>query len=397
MSTFDLKFETVFKVTMTCLHLNRAHPNIPRNIYWMAQFTPILALSILSFLLLGNSFLFHDVQSGNYTEASKNGVMAIVAFTIIVKYVILLYRQKDIKNLIATVNDDYEIAKDFCREEQDIVRKYAQKGVTACKFWLVSTFMTSSIFPIKAFVLMAYYYIYKGEVHLVPMFDMTYPGTMERDKNIIPIFCLLFFLCFLFDCFAGTMYIGFDPLVPIFMLHTCGQLELLSRRIIKLFADNKNPRIIEKELKLIIIKLQGLYRFVDLIKTYFAVLFEYNMKTTTFMMPLTAFQVLEALRRGQLNLEFTSFLTACMLQFYLPCYYSDLLMENNRNFRQAIYSCGWEKQPDKGVRQLILFMMTRASLTLGITTVFYEICLDTFAEMCRQSYAIFNLMNAAWS
>lgn len=153
---------------------------------------------------------------------------------------------------------------------------------------------------------------------------------------------------------------------------------------------------------------------------------------------LTIFHFSQDLRHGNVNLEFISFVTGVILHFYMPCYYSDILMEKVGNsmdelafhivseimwlyiaviinyfrrykynkcviiteeieksifisvpiyfpesemFRQTVYSCGWEKQPDKRLRQIILFMMTRATTPLGITTIFYSICLDTFAEV----------------
>ncbi|CAH0702972.1 unnamed protein product [Spodoptera exigua] len=179
-------------------------------------------------------FIFcHDIKSGKFAEASKNGTMVIVSLTITLKYVVLLHHQESIKELINIMERDYATAQEFCNEDKEIVVQYAKRGVT----------------------------------------DL-------RDKRI--------------------------------------------------------------------------------------------------------------------NVEFISFFVGCILHFFMPCYYSDLLMEKSEKFRQAIYSCGWEKCPNRRIRQIVLFMITRARIPLGITTVFYEINLDTFAEMCRQSYGILNLMNAAW-
>ncbi|KAF9405503.1 hypothetical protein HW555_013794 [Spodoptera exigua] len=285
--------------------------------------------------------------------------MVIVSLTITLKYVVLLHHQESIKELINIMERDYATAQEFCNEDKEIVVQYAKRGVTVCKFWLVFGFGTSAIFPIKAFVLMGYYY-WKGEFVLVPLFDLTYPQPIEDYKNVTIVFWLLFLFTFSFDAYASSMYVGFDPMVPIFMLHTCGQLDLLSRHISTLFVNANNEEI-ERGLKKIIAKQQDLYKLVDRVKKNFSILYEYNMKATTFLLPLTTFQIVES-----------------------------------EKFRQAIYSCGWEKCPNRRIRQIVLFMITRARIPLGITTVFYEINLDTFAEMCRQSYGILNLMNAAW-
>lgn len=258
----ELQFEKVFKIAMVSLRINRSHPGIIRNrIFWITQFVPIMILSALSSTLLINSFLFHDIPNGMYSEASKNGTMFIVSITITFKYLILPFYQNFLKQFLNIVDEDYELAKKIPNEEKEIVLKYAKKDVTVCKFWLVSAIVTSAIFPIQALVLICYYYG-EGERKLIPMFDLTYLEPFESGKNYLPVFCFLFLLCMLFDCYATTMYIGFDPLVPIFMLHTCGQLELLSLRIVKLFVDFEDPKIIENQLKLIVLKLQKLYWYV---------------------------------------------------------------------------------------------------------------------------------------
>ncbi|XP_022825487.1 uncharacterized protein LOC111355689 [Spodoptera litura] len=394
MNATDLNFEKMFKIAIVSMKLNRSHPSIARDRRWKFQFSIIMMITFFCFLFLSYSIFCHDIKSGKFAEASKNGTMVIVSLTITLKYIVLLYHQESIKELITIVERDYAAAQEFCNEDKEIVVQYAKRGVTVCKFWLVFGFGTSAIFPIKAFVLMGYYY-WKGEFVLVPLFDLTYPQPIEDYKNVTICFWLLFILTFSFDAYASSMYVGFDPMVPIFMLHTCGQLDLLSRHISTLFVD-ANIEEIEERLKKIISKQQDLCKLVDRVKKNFSILYEYNMKATTFLLPLTTFQIVEDLRDKQINVEFISFFVGCILHFFMPCYYSDLLMETSEKNRQAIYSCGWEKCPDRRIRQIILFMITRARIPLGITTVFYEINLNTFAEMCRQSYGILNLMNAAW-
>ncbi|XP_075971091.1 odorant receptor 13a-like [Anticarsia gemmatalis] len=393
--TLDLRFEELFKISTMSLRVNRSHPAIVRDKFWKIQYSLIFGVSLFCFVNLLYSVLCHDIKSGRFAEASKNCTMVIVSVTINLKYMSLLRHQESVKEMIKYVEEDYKEDNDYSEEDRETVLNYANRGTNVCKFWLVAGFGTTIIFPLKSFVLMGYSY-WQGEMELVPLFDLTYIRIIDDYKNVPVVFCILYVICSSFGLYASTMYVGFDPIVPIFMLHICGQLQLLSRRLSKIFVEADNPVVIQRQLKMIIIKLQSLYKLTDTIKANFSVLFEYNMKATTFLLPLTAFQLVEDMRNHRLNIEFMSFLGACFLHFFVPCYYSDLLMEESENFRQAIYSSGWEKCPDKGVRQTILFMITRAKILMGIRTVFYEINLDTFAEMCRQSYTLLNLMNAAW-
>nr|XP_021188079.2 odorant receptor 67c [Helicoverpa armigera]QPX50361.1 odorant receptor [Helicoverpa armigera] len=394
MTKSNLKFEKLFKIATMSMRLNGSHPSIIRDTRWFIKFSIIMINTFCCCLFLIYSICCHDIKTGKFSEASKNGTMVIVSITITLKYMVLLYHQASIREIINIMEEDYRRAQDTSKEDLDIVVRYAERGQTVCKFWLVFGFGTSAIFPIKAFILMAYY-TWKDKFVLVPLFDLTYPQPIEAYKNVTVVFWILFVVTFVFDVYASSMYVGFDPMLPIFMLHTCGQLDLLNLRISKLFVEAEDRAEIEEGLKKIICKLQDLYKLVDRVKKNYSILYEYNMKATTFLLPLTMFQIVEELRVKRINVEFISFFAASILHFFMPCYYSDLLMETSEKFRQAIYSCRWEKCYDKRIRQIVLFMMTRARIPMGITTVFYVINLDTFAEMCRQSYGIFNLMNAA--
>nr|AIT69871.1 olfactory receptor 5 [Ctenopseustis herana] len=392
----DTKFDNFFWISTRAMRLNRSHPSIARDRPWRIQFTFIMILSVMCFMLLVYSIRC-DIQKGKFTDASKNIIMAIVALTITYKYAILLRFQESVTSLIRIVDEDYKLAKEFSEEEQRIVLHYAMRGDKVGKFWIVSAFTTGAIFPIKAFLLMGKSY-FAGEFKLVHMFELSYPWIFEDYKNTPIIFAMMFLMTLFFDIYSTSMYIGYDPLVPIFMLHLCGQIDILKIRISKVFSDpSDSDEMVREKIRIIILKLQDIYRFIEVIKTNFTMLYEFIMKTTTFLLPLTAFQVTESLRNGEVNLEFIGFFTGVILHFFMPCYYSDLLMETGNDFRLALYSCGWEKHSDLRTRRTILFMMTRATKPLVISTVFYAICLDTFAKMCREAYSIFNLMNAAWA
>lgn len=217
-------------------------------------------LGSICFIFLVNSIISHDVKNGKFTEAVKNGTMAIVAATVTFKHSILVYRRASIKEIINFINKDYQVAEDFGNEEKEIVLKYAKKGVQICRFWLISGGLTGFIFPIEAFVLMSYHCV-KKECQLIPMFDLTYPKGIDEYKDIFVVYCATFLLCFSFALFSTSIYIGFDPLVPIFMLHTCGQLDLISTQLSKALRDASNAQERKENLKRINIRLTEIYRF----------------------------------------------------------------------------------------------------------------------------------------
>ncbi|XP_050347249.1 putative odorant receptor 65b [Nymphalis io] len=396
MARWPLIFEDVYKISTRSMRLNCSHPFIAdRNKFWLIKVVFLRVIALVCFIFLLNSIICHDVKAKKYTEAIKNGIMAIVAMTVTFKHGILVHRHRSIKDLIKLIDRDYKLAEDLSSEERNIVLYYVEKGVQICRFWLVAAGLTSLMFPIKALVLMAQHCL-KDECALIPMFDFTYPKVINEYKDILSVYCATFLLCISFDLYSMSVYIGFDPLVPIFMLHTCGQLDLVSRNLSKALKEASTTQEKKENLKRINLKLVEIYRFVKNVQKIFVILYEFNMKTTTFLIPFSAFQIVESLRNKEITIEFISFFFGAILHFYVPCYYSNLLMVKSESLRQAIYACGWEMESDIQIRKTILLMLTRTSAPLVIKTVFYPICLDTFAEMARQAYGIYNIMNAAW-
>nr|AQQ73510.1 olfactory receptor 30 [Heliconius melpomene rosina] len=387
------KFEDVFKLSTLALHFNGSHPQATRNRFKMFRIVYEHIITFLCFVSLLYSIILYDVNNKEYTEVIKNGVMAIVCVTVTFKFTILLRNRDDIQSLIDTINQDYELSEDLSEEEQHIVMKHANMGVDVCKIWLAASIVTGLLFPVKAFVLMAYKYI-NGEWELVPMFDLNWPFINGIKKNPI-IFTCIFAQCLSFDFFSASMYLGFDPLGPIFLVHACGQLDLLSNRFMKLFSQGTTADA-KENLKLIHLKLLEIYMYVKKIQDIFVVLYEFNMKTTTFLIPFSTFQFVESLRKKDISLEFASFAISAVFHFYMPCFYGNKLMDMSEKLRQSIYACGWEMERDIEIRKTILFMLTRTTVPLGIKSIFYSICLDTFGEMASQAYGIYNLMNAAW-
>lgn len=251
------KFEDVFKISTIALHFNGSHPQASRN---LRLFRIIYEHSVTFFCFVSMlySIIFHDVKNEIYTEVVKNGVMAIVCVTVTFKFRILLHSRDDIQKLIDSINHDYDLAKNLSEEEQQIVSKYANMGVTVCKCWLAATLATGLMFPIKAFILMAYKYS-KDEWELVQMFDLHWP-LINGIKNNFFIYIFIFVSCFSFDVFTVSMYTGFDPLGPIFLLHACGQLDLICNRLKKLFSEGTGADAKDK-LKSINLKLIEIYRY----------------------------------------------------------------------------------------------------------------------------------------
>nr|WCC57408.1 odorant receptor 8 [Papilio glaucus] len=391
-----LKFENQFKVSTYALHFNGTHPNLPHDKKWIANFIFIVILTGVIFLFCVNSIISHDIPDGDYTEALKNGSLATVYMLICLKSYVVLRHSNSMRRYIQIVDDDYATFNQYTTEEKQIILRYSKKGRNVCIYWFISATSTGAMFPLKALYFMTSS-LCRGEFKLFPLFDMRYPDPIETRKEIVYIFLILFLSCLIFDVYAVSVYVGVDPLASIFLLHICGQIEILSKRMKNLMSEVADRNEICANLKRVNQKLQILYIFHDSVRSDFMYLFEFNMKTTTFLLPFAAFQILQSLQHLEINMEFTCFFMAYIIQVLIPCYYSNLLMDKNNELREAIYSCGWENQPNIQIRKTVLFMLARCSIPLTMRTIFHPVNLETFAEVCRQAYAIFNIMNAAWT
>lgn len=261
MSNAPMKFDDIFKTANIALRIAGCHPARRRDRTWKVQFVLLILLEIVCSNLLCYSIFFKDLQDGRYADASKNTVMTIVSVTIIFKYSILLIHQKSIMDIINTINDDYDFIHELSDEEKRIVLEYSEKGVRVCNIWCIVSIISSMIFPLKAILLMVYIYYNTGEFGLIPMFDMTYPDSIEVKKNEPWAYVMLLALYSLFSIYAATSYTGFDPLVPIFLLHSCGQLEVVSQRVLSLHSENSNEERVQEKFRNIILKLRDIYRY----------------------------------------------------------------------------------------------------------------------------------------
>lgn len=252
-----LNFEELFKVFIVAMNINRSHPYIKRDVRWLIQFASIHGLyTILFVFVLQNIAL--NLKKNNFSEVCKNGTLTVVYIVNTFHYSILLRRQTYLVKLIADMKADFLTSKQLPENEQELVRKYARKGRYVCRQWLFLTVVGTLLFPIKNFVLLLILWV-KGEFYFLPMYDLVYPISLIEDhKNTLSIFIITYILMLGYASYSSTLYAAFVPLGPTFMLHACGQLEVVKSRVETLFKNDDKEEI-KAQLKEIIRHLQYIY------------------------------------------------------------------------------------------------------------------------------------------
>ncbi|XP_072939896.1 uncharacterized protein [Epargyreus clarus] len=396
--SMDINFDKIFKIMIFGMRLNRSHPDIPRDRKWLFQFMWMHGIFFFVFCLLMYSTFAHDLKKNDFSQACSNGILSVIFSVVTYKYGVMLKYQNQLKGLMDEMRVDYERAKTLSIEEQHLVLNYGKRGKKVVVIWILIASITGGLFPVKAFILMAYYAI-KGEFKLFHLYDLTYPSPVEERKNEPGVYLVLFTLFSFYDCYAIVMYIAMAALGPIFMLHGCAQLELVRRRIMNAFTKNDSEKSTLKSLNEIVQQLQKIYRFLERVQESFKILYELTLKATTVILPICFYQVIESFNKGEIKLEFISVIIGGIALSSIPCYYSDELMDMGENLRLAIYFCGWEGylERHKTLRNTLLLLQSRAARPIAVRTMFRAVSLDALTDVYHQSYAIFNVLNAAWN
>ncbi|XP_023947730.2 uncharacterized protein LOC112052758 [Bicyclus anynana] len=393
----DINFESLFKIINRVLRANLSHPKTVRDFQWLCKFCIMYGIFFSTFILLVYSIIFKDLKNDDSTQACANGILCVIYFVITFNYGILFSYRKILKELIETMDSDFGLAKKFPKKEQEIILKYVKKGQGIAKIWLIVGVCGCSLFIVKSIVLTIYYTV-TSEFTLVHLYELTYPDAVEKVKNTnLLVYCSLYLYFLFYDIFATLMLIGFSPMGSIFMLHACGQLEVAKNRILEIYSGNNSSDEINRKLKDVARFINTTYRFVDKLQMSFKVLYELTLKSTTIVVPVTLYQVLESFKKGEFRFEFLTIIFGGVTLSSIPCYYSDVLMESGENLRMAVYSCGWEAHWERKSRTMILMLLVRTSRHVAIRTMFKDVCLFALTEIYHQAYAIFNVLNATWN
>ncbi|XP_068631042.1 uncharacterized protein [Battus philenor] len=393
----NIDFEKIFRIMVFAMRVNRSHPDIPRDKKWILQVMLMHGIFSLIFCLLAYSIIYHDLQNKDFTQACSSGVLCVIFSVVTFKYCIMVWYQKLFRNMIEIMKRDYKLSLKLPMDEQDIILKYAIKGRAVIKLWLWVAICTAGLFIVKANAYMIYYKI-TGQFELVHLYELTYPSMIEEIKYEPGPFVAIYLAFLFFDIYAVFMYIAFAPLGPILMLHTCGQLEIVKVRLLKIFPKKRiDPEKTRRELKEIVKYLQKIYSLVDNIKDSLKLLYELILKATIIILPISFYQVVQTYHNGQISLEFISVIFGAITISGVPCYYSDMLQEMGENVRLSVYTSGWEKSWDRQTRLTLQLVLMRATRPVAVTTMFHTLCLETVTSTYQQAYALFNLLNAVWN
>ncbi|KAI5646470.1 7tm odorant receptor domain-containing protein [Phthorimaea operculella] len=365
------------------MRFNRTHPNIPRDGKWFLQFLVMHGVATFVVYLVAYSTICHDFKNNNFTQASENFIIICLYWIVTFCYFMMLWKLDSVRWLIDAAQKDFAAAKYLPAAEQEMLMGYALRGRWSCRLWLVISCCVATIFPLRSFCLMVYYSI-TDEFRLIPLYEVVYPEFLEKDRENLLSFVILFATMLWLCVYAASLYVALIPLGHIFMLHACGQIELLINRAGVLFPKiNYNSSKAERDLKGIARGLQDVYSFVDHVQWSFQLIYELCLKSTTITMPLLVYELTKTTKHGEFNMEFFAITIGSVVLSGVPCFYSDQLMELSYNFRQTLYCSGWERHWDSRARTILLMMLVRTGRPAVIRSMFGNMSLRALGNDSR--------------
>lgn len=250
----ELDFDKNYISVTRTLSFNRSHPYIKRNHVWFLTFLAMHGVHTVVFILLLYNIFYIDLKENDFNKTCSDGVLVVMYLVTTFEYFILLLHQDSIVDIIDDIKRDYKEISKMTELEKEVVYKYVKISQWVCKQWVIIAISGNTIFIVGSICLMCYYH-FINDFKLIGMYDLIYPHIIEDRKDEIPVFLFTYILILFFGSYGASIYAGFVPMGPIFILHACAQLDLVKIRINDLFIV-KDDEQVRKNLKYIIERIQ---------------------------------------------------------------------------------------------------------------------------------------------
>nr|WPO56470.1 odorant receptor [Leucinodes orbonalis] len=367
-----------------------------------------VSLSIIACTIEGMSAL-HFFQIQNYAIATECFCYCLLLGVIPFIYISTILGKSQVIKLINDMNNDFLFISKLGSRYRDRFLNGQLLIWQLCLTWLCFTAMIAVMYPLMTSVYLLYVSIFitQDEHQVRPlMFSMWLPkDDPYRTPNYEIFFILETNYCILYvQSFVVYVYILFHV-----MLHNYYLLDMIlldfemlfdgldettatlprhdSRRIaVQMTLNNRIKRIATWH--------QSVFNSIASMSSVLGPPLVYQVVFSGIAICLIAYQVVEKLGAGTLDLFFSMLLIAAIIQLWIPCFIGTVLRDKAFEVADAAWNCGWhETALGRLVRLDLLIIILRAQQPLSIKFIgLQNVALETFSSNMSSAYTYFNML-----
>ncbi|XP_017958452.1 odorant receptor 49a [Drosophila navojoa] len=355
------------------------------RIYWILGF----ASQLYMFYYLILRTIEWDTLAGNPTIIMRFGIVYFFVLNADVKLIIFMYHRRRLRKLNEKMRSIYP-SEDAERRAYRLNEFYWPRSARYGVYYYYFVFFFVMASPILQSVGM---YLYErstshGEIKFA--YISTYP--IERIKTMTPLWYVfsqgvdIVFSLFIMNASLGT---------DIWMMCIAGQLSLhfdhLGRQLQGYSPSRRNGPKDCEFLASIVRKHQLLYILHKELNDIFGMLLAYNIFSTAITLCCIAFYtLLQGITRE--GIGFSLFFISISAQFYMVCYYGQLLIDMSEHVAVAAYTQNWYNGSSTYQKHLLLIMQrAQRPAELSAKGVII-ISRETFTSMMNITYRFFTVI-----
>ncbi|KAK0096370.1 hypothetical protein PV326_005684 [Microctonus aethiopoides] len=344
----------------------------------------IICSFLLAFVMLPGLFLFVKVKS----VAIKIRLAGPLSFCLmgVIKYRSLIYDHKNLNDCIKQIIADWrELRSSDDRDIMISYAKYGRVGATICAFFMYgSGVFYAIILPNLSGNIKA-----SSNETIRPFAYPSYYGFFDPQES--PAYEIIFSVhC----CCAFVMHSVTSAtcgLAVVFVMHACGQLEIIIHWLGDLVGGKKNNGNLNKRLSMIIKK------HVQTLKNVEKVLCEIclvDVVGCTLCICLVGYDLM--LQWGENDAigitTYTILLISLTSTILLFCYIGERVTEECKKVGETTYMIDWYRLPEKEALGLTLTIVTAQNPVIITAGKLVDLSLNSFCHIMQTSIAYLNLL-----
>ncbi|XP_068972016.1 odorant receptor 13a-like [Bombus flavifrons] len=313
----------------------------------------------------------------------------INSFVQLIKYIIILYRMKDIRILSEEIRNDWLHSTEENRRLFRENAKIGERVVFIAAFTLYSGgFCYRTILPLTRSSI-----VLPNNITIRILPSPTYLPFI--NEQITPYYEIIFALQVLSGFCIYTVFSGAIGIMMMICLHTCGLIRILMDKLVDLTdKSNTSEEIIQEKITNIVEYHRKIKKFLSngqQLSEYISFLELFNGAGIVCLIGYAVIVEWENLNTVTIVVCFT-LLTTFTFTCYTICSIGQLLFDESNNLAQTCVTLDWYRLPMKQARYVIL-MMIMSNDPIKLTAVkVMDVSLSTFSDIMKASMGYLNML-----